>query len=137
MKGRPILLLLAVPVLAGAVLFGGADIRQWGVQKEGNDIVVTWQAEMENEVRAYDLHRMTPYSNGEYVLLETMQAHGPGTIYRYRDDQVYKNAADMIDYRLDVVFQDGSRQIGVKSARVDYTSTAVRRTWGSIKAMFQ
>ncbi|HEX7069387.1 MAG TPA: hypothetical protein VF190_01215 [Rhodothermales bacterium] len=137
MRVRLAILLMSAPLLLGAVLFGGARVTLFEIQKDGSDLVISWQSDQEDGVREYELHRMTPYSNGEYVALETVRAHGPGKVYRYRDDQVYKNAADMIDYRLDVVFTDGSRQVGVKTGRVDYTSTAVRRTWGSIKAMFQ
>lgn len=137
MKGRSLIPLLAAPLVLGAVLVGGSRVTVFEVQKEGNDLVVTWQAELEDGVREYDLRRHTPYSNGEFVLIESVQAHGVGKLYRYRDDQVYKNAADMVDYRLDVVYEDGSREIGVKTHSINYTSTAVRRTWGSIKAMFQ
>ena len=136
MKIRHVILLMT-PLLFGAVLIAGARVTVFEVQKEGSDLVVSWQSDLENDVREYDLLRRTPYSNDQFVRIKTMPAHGAGKLYRYRDDQVYKNAADMIDYRLDVVFSDGSREIGVRSESINYTSTAVRRTWGSIKAMFQ
>ncbi|MDX1546474.1 MAG: hypothetical protein R3247_05780, partial [Rhodothermales bacterium] len=56
--------------------------------------------------------------------------------YRFVDDQVYKSAAEELDYRLDAVFSNGLRQ-QVASKKLNYTPTAIRRTWGSIKAMFQ
>ena len=136
MKHRPFILLVAAPLLLGA-FFAGARITVFEVQKEESDLVVTWQAEVEDGVRAYELQRRTPYTNGQFVRIQSVSAHGAGKPYRYRDDQVYKSAADMVDYRLDVVYDDGSREVGVKTTSINYTPTAVRRTWGSLKAMFK
>ena len=126
-----------VGVVVVAAAFTTARITLFEVEKEANDLVVTWQAEEEDGVREYELSRRTPYSNDQYVQIKSMPAHGPRKLYRYRDDQVYKNSSEMVDYRLDIVYADGSREIGVRTASINYTSTAVRRTWGSIKAMFQ
>lgn len=137
MKRSSFTLLLLVPLVAGWVLWGDAQVTLFEIQREGNDLVVIWQAELEDGVRQYELNRLTPYSDGGFVMIKSVPAHGVGKQYRYRDNQVYKNAADQVAYRLDVVFQDGSRTVGVKLESVNYTPTAVRRTWGSIKAMFQ
>ena len=137
MRVRSVVLLVLAPLLLGAVLLAGARVTLFEVQKDGSDLVISWQSEQEDGVREYELQRRTPYSNDQFVRIKTVPAHGPGKLYRYRDDQVYKNAADMVDYRLDVVLTDGSREIGVRTYSINYTSTAVRRTWGSIKAMFQ
>ena len=77
-----------------------------------------------------------PYTNDQFVSVHVVKSHGAGKPYLYRDDQVYKAGADQLDYRLEAVFENGLREV-VRSASVNYTSTAVRRTWGSIKAMFQ
>ena len=129
-----LLILLLVPAISGAVLMGQAQVTTFVVEKSGSDIVVSWTAESEDGLREYVLFRKTPFTT-DWVQVQQFNAHGPGKPYRYRDTEVYKNAADMIDYRLDLVFSDGSRQ--QKFEQVEYTSTAVRRTWGSIKAMFQ
>ena len=136
MNVRPALLLLLAPFFVGAALFAGTRVTRFDVQREGNNLVISWQSDVENDVREYELHRRTPNSS-DFRRIKTVAAHGSGKLYRYIDDQVYKNAADMVDYRLDVVYQDGSKEIGVRSYSINYTSTAVRRTWGSIKAMFQ
>src|SRR5690606_37615349 len=120
--------LLLAPLFVGAFVLAGTRVTVFEVQREGNDLVITWQADAEEGVREYDLHRRTPYSNDQYVKIKSLPAHGAGKLYRYRDDQVYKNAADMVDYRLDVVYQDGSREVGVRTYSINYTSTAVRRT---------
>lgn len=134
---RIAIIVAAVGCMTVLAAFTSARITLFEVQREANDLIITWQAEEEDGVREYELNRLTPYSNNTWTRIKSMPAHGAGKLYRHRDDQVYKNASEMVDYRLDVVYQDGTRTVGVRTASINYTSTAVRRTWGSIKAMFQ
>ena len=133
---RRILLLLSVLVLTATSFGYGVKLEYFQIVPEGRDFVVKWQMETEDEVREYELTRRTPYSNQQFVKVEGLVAHGTGVPYEFRDDQVYKSAADQLDYRLEVVYQNGLREV-VLTQSVNYTSTAIRRTWGSIKAMFQ
>lgn len=136
MNVRPAFLLLLAPFFVGAALSSsGIGDHGFGVTKQGNNLVISWVSEFEDGVREFELHRRTPNSS-DYRRITTIAAHGPGKRYSYTDDQVYKNAADMVDYQLVVVYQNGSKEV-VSTVSINYTSTAVRRTWGSIKAMFQ
>ena len=124
-------------VCLGAWAFPGAvELAFFRVATEGNDLVVTWQANREDGVQRYELRRRTPASKGQYVLIEQVAPQGVGKPYRYVDRHVYKQPADEVAYQLWVVFTDGTAQQLAEQA-VNYTPTAVRRTWGSIKAMFQ
>ncbi len=128
--------LLLVCLGAGSGLYG-VKLSFFKVEDEaGRNFVLTWQAEQETSVRHYEVLRRTIHSNGVFIPLKTLPAHGPNKPYTFRDDQVYKTAADQVDYQLEVVFENGLRQI-LASKSVNYTPTAIRRTWGSIKAMFQ
>lgn len=136
MKRFSSFLLLALFLAGATPFFNGVQLSYFDVRKEGNDLLISWQAEHEDGVRMYELHRRTPYSNDSFMLVHEADAHGAGKLYRYRDDQVYKTASELIAYRLEVIYQDGTREL-MPIKEVNYTSTAVRRTWGSIKAMFQ
>lgn len=107
----------------------------FNVETSGNDFVLTWETDIEDQVREFELHRRTKSTNNNFVLVDTHAAHGTQRTYSLRDDQVFKAASELIDYRLQAVLGDGSRQVLVVQS-VNYTPTAVRRTWGSIKAMF-
>ena len=114
-----------------------AVLNSFKVEKSSSDLKITWQAEQETGVREYQLFRRSSNSNNQYVKIQkSFSAHGIGKMYTYVDDQVYKNNSQQIGYRLEVVYDNGVRQV-LRTENVDYTSTAVRRTWGSIKAMFQ
>ena len=58
--------------------------------------------------------------------------------YSYSDRHIFKSTAESepITYMLYYVDSNGSVK-ALAQTDINYTSTAVRRTWGSIKAMFQ
>ena len=114
-----------------------ARLSFFQIQEDRQDFIVTWQAEVEQQVRAYELMRRTQFTNGQFVQVKQALAHGINKPYTLRDDQVYKNSsAEQVDYQLEVIYENGVRQI-LATRSVNYTPTTARRTWGSIKAMFQ
>lgn len=137
-----------VPIIALLLLAGWAassDIASaqnsarldfFRVDRENNDMVVTWEATTENGVNRYELQRKTQFTNNQYVVVSEVKPHGTGKTYRLMDDQVYKISSEQVDYRLEVVYSNGVREELAKQS-INYTPTTVRRTWGSIKAMFQ
>ncbi len=115
----------------------GIRLNFFKIQPEGRDFVVTWRADIEEDVREYELLRKTTMSyEDQFEKVYASRPHGTGKEYIFRDTQVYKSGSEQLDYRLDVVFGNGTRQI-VTTQSVNYTSTAIRRTWGSLKALFQ
>ncbi|NNF03042.1 MAG: hypothetical protein HKN17_01140 [Rhodothermales bacterium] len=127
----------AILLLAAATLFQGrVRLSQFAIDELNGDFAVSWQTDIEEQVHAFELLRRTPNSNNEFVLVQSMDAHGVNKPYRFTDTQVYKSGSDKLDYRLDVVYADGVRET-LRSQSLNYASTAVRRTWGSLKAMFQ
>ena len=130
------LLMMLVLLLAGAGLWSSSvKLSYFNVDRQGNSFVIAWNAELETDVRTYELYRKTAYA-AAFSSIESMAAHGVGKEYQFKDDQVYKAASEQVDYRLEVVFNNGVRQ-QIAEKKVNYTPTAIRRTWGSIKAMFQ
>jgi fructose-specific phosphotransferase system component IIB len=79
--------------------------------------------------------RKTTLTNDFGMAMEA-SPHGIAKEYLFRDSQVYKAAAEQLDYRLEVVYSNGARET-LTTQSINYTSTAIRRTWGSLKALFQ
>ncbi|SRR5690606_17260757 len=132
---RPLLILAALALAGWA--FASQDVRLdlYECRIENNQPVVRWLALEETDLARYELHRRTQYDSGFDKLAE-VSPKGAGYEYVYRDAQVYKAAGETVEYELFSVSTQGVyTSHGVQS--VDYTPTAVRRTWGSIKAMFQ
>lgn len=135
MRRLPLYILLVLLLAGAGTMAYEVRLNYFKVERENNDFVLTWQAEKEEDVRHYELHRKTSFA-ADFALVQRLTAHGAQKEYRFVDDQVYKSAAEELDYRLDAVFSNGLRQ-QVASKKLNYTPTAIRRTWGSIKAMFQ
>lgn len=130
-----VLLFLLTGILLIASVSLDVRLRYFNAEYSGAAMVVIWEAEAEPGVRTYELHRKTEQSE-QFQLLVELQAHGANTPYTVRDEQVYKSPMAMVDYRLEAVLTNGLRQ-RVAERKVNYTPTAIPRSWGSIKAMFQ
>ena len=113
------------------------DIVGFDAKSQGSNIKVTWRAAVETDVVAYVVERKTRYDREfQRAHEKPIAAHGPNKPYVFEDKNVYKTAADEVAYRLRVSFTDGSFHVQ-EPVKTNYTTTAIRRTWGSIKAMFQ
>jgi hypothetical protein len=114
----------------------GILLDEFRVEETEGTIVVRWTSVQETSVRAYEVHRRTRSSDNQFVRVASIPPHGTGRPYEFRDTQVFKAAADDVTYRLEGIRTNGER-VGLGERSVSYSPTAVRRTWGSIKAMFQ
>jgi hypothetical protein len=132
---RAAVIVLAFMLTAAAVFVTGVRLSAFSVQPRGEDFEISWQTDLEDGVSGFELHRRTSTTNNEFVLVGRVSPHGIGRTYIMLDDKIFKASSEMIDYRLQAVLSDGSRQV-MRIESVNYTPTAIRRTWGSIKAMF-
>ncbi len=122
-------------LITGAAL-NDVRLKYFNVEPDGNALAVTWETEQENQVQRFEVFRKAGF-DADFVLVGQSNGHGINLQYKVMDDQVYKaGSSDFIDYRLEVVFNSGVRQ-RLAEKKVNYTSTAIRRSWGSIKAIFQ
>jgi hypothetical protein len=133
---RPLLLLLLLAIVVPAALAQSVRLGAWRVEKERAQVKLVWQTEAEAGVQSYEVRRRAPTSGSEFLSLGDVRSHGAGRTYDFTDDDLYKNAQAMAQYQVWVVFTNGVRQ-PLFTAEVNYTSTGLRRTWGSLKAMFQ
>lgn len=133
--------LLPLSLLSLVALTAFAPLRdvfvQLSAKQEKEGMVITWTVQDETGVKGYEVLRQSPYAVNpskipECTVRENQVGRGE---YSCVDNLLYKSPADMANYYIDVLMADGSTDR--KQFSVNYTSTAVRRTWGSIKAMFQ
>lgn len=125
----------AVVVAFSIVGMSSVVLSRFEARTEGSDVVVSWQASVETDVQTYVLERKTRF-DVQFRELARVPATGANKLHEYRDTKIYKTAGEQVQYRLRVVYADQTF-VAVDPISVDYTPTAVRRTWGSIKAMFQ
>ena len=110
-------------------------LKYFDIAEDGSAFVLSWESAEEDGIQSFEVERKTTFSNNEFVVLQTVPSRGSDFRYIHRDDQVFKTASEVVDYRLMAIHSNGAREILITKS-VNYAPTALRRTWGSIKAMF-
>lgn len=139
---RFVLLLFAPLMLIAANTVLVSEFKADIPDPEKNEIEIVWTVQNEENLAYYRLKRKMSQDN-EFMNIAQIQPLDPAQQqqelrYEYYDRNVFRSSAasEPVTYELEAVFADGEQRF-IGQAEVNYTSTAVRRTWGSIKAMFQ
>ncbi len=138
------MLLLFVAVLLSASTVSGQNhenLVSYSAEEEGPSIVVIkWEVKDTDIISDYVLQKSLTGNNSDYHNFN-IRCVRAGRSYRC-EDVVYKGSSDEtaaignVFYRLNVTHNDGTSHIYFQESAT-YTTSAVRRTWGSIKSMFQ
>ncbi len=125
-------LLIFVSLAFAAVIMDGS----FSAAPSGSKIMLRWVSSDETGVAKYDISRATGY-DGQFVYLESVRATGSGSSYEYLDNTVFKTTDNLYKYAVTPRTGTGA-QVGVSfQATCSLNISGVRRTWGSIKAMFR
>lgn len=127
--------LIAFFIFTAGLIFAGANIPQGlSVRSDGNNIVIAWQSISETNLKQYVIQRKS--GNGDYIDIAWVNPR-PDMNYEFTDKEVFKSSGSWYKYRLKIVDNDGSsstlEQVGMISPNI----SSVKRTWGSIKALFR
>ncbi len=111
-------------------------------EEGGSVIIVVWDIENLDLVTDYSLERSVNGNSSGFQNLNKSNCNQTGNQFRCVDRDLYKGSTDQtaaterVSYRLQVTHPDGTLHLYF-TAEESYTTNAVRRTWGSIKSMFQ
>ena len=108
------------------------NLRQFELRSEGSSVMVSWELSEEDNVEEYRIYRQDA-ENAPLELIHTKTPGGLG-LYEFLDNDIFKNERRVIFYELHVV-KNG--EIHKFYASLNHNPTAIQRTWGSIKKMFQ
>jgi len=134
MKYLTTTLFIACLLLATAI--GGAFLEYFNGRSDGDNVVLEWKTRSESNLLRYEVQRKAGHS-GEFITLATVQPKGSNSMYSYIDRAAYKNAASLYIYRLKIVDQGSSPVSYSNEISITHSVNSVKRTWGSIKAMFR
>ena len=123
-----LILFLAVAVYAGAFL----DYFQG--HSEGENVRLEWKTSEEVNLQNFIIERKTPQS--PYIEIGTIEPQGNNSFYSYLDESAYKTEDLVFKYRLKILDNDGTVSYS-SEVTVSHNVSGVKRTWGSIKAMFR
>lgn len=130
MKLSQILIVLSV----ATALFAGTFLEYFHGRSEGDDIRLEWKTREEVNLQDFRIERKTPQSS--FVEITTIQPKGSNSYYSYLDQTTYKTTDMIFIYRLKIV-DTNSQASYSNEVTVSHNVSGVKRTWGSIKAMFR
>lgn len=122
-------LILSVPLVGGAFL----DFFQG--RSDGSNIQLEWKTRAESNIQSFEVQRRAGWQ-GEFLTVAVVEAKGPNSYYEYLDRSAYKQTDNVYVYRLRIVEQGGPASYSSEVA-ISHSVNSVKRTWGSIKAMFR
>jgi hypothetical protein len=123
-----------VIILLTTAVFAGTFLEYFQGRSDDEDIILEWKTREEADLQNFKVERKTPQSS--YVEIATIQPKGSYSYYTYVDQSAYKSQNMMFIYRLKIV--DNSGQVSYSNeVSVSHSVSGVKRTWGSIKAMFR
>lgn len=115
---------------AGSILEGSMQAKS-----DGNNITLQWGTTDESNIKEYVVERRAGTS-GDFIDLATIAIKGSNSFYEYIDQTAFKATSSIYQYRIKTVFKNGSFEVS-KEITVSHNVSAVKRTWGSLKAMFR
>lgn len=128
------LLHIIVVLFTFTSLFAGAFIQFFNAKSEGDDIRLEWRTAEESNLKMFVIERKT-HNNG-FIEIGFVNPKGSNSSYVYIDQNVYKTTDLIFTYRLKIV--ENNNQFSYSNEiSVSHSVSGVKRTWGSIKAMFR
>lgn len=133
MKLRNIIFIWLIAFLS--VSLGSAFIQFFVADSNGENITLTWQSTDEQNVKEYEILRGPDKDN--LISIATIPAKGSNSSYVFYDKSAYKSTASFYAYGLVIVDFDGTRSEPMYTFVSHDGVSSIKRTWGSIKALFR
>ncbi|MCU7494472.1 MAG: hypothetical protein HF314_15675 [Ignavibacteria bacterium] len=136
MKIKVTILFLFIVALFAGTLVAEAWVYDFKASNEGDDILVEWRTTRENNLQYFAIERRSG-SSGDFYEITRVIPRGSNSYYSYTDKSAYKPTDSFYAYRL-AIYEQGGKVNYIKEYGISHsTVSGVRRTWGSIKAMFR
>lgn len=134
MKHKLTYILLATVLLGGIALAETVYVRGLMVRSVNQQAVIEWSSTTEAGVTEYRILRS--FDGFRFHQIATVKPMGDQQSYRYTDEDLFKDKVNTYYYRIQVALSNGRSELS-ETADISFGSNNVRRTWGSIKALFR
>ncbi len=136
MKMRKFNFILILLAIAVAQIIASATLVMFNAHSEGENITLTWQTAEENGVKEFVIQRRT--IDGAFFDIDKVKARGSNSFYTYTDEDVFSKENYLYVYRLKMVdYNPNVPPTYSNEVSVSHNVSSVKRTWGSIKALFR
>lgn len=126
---------LFLSILFVSTLWAGAHLISLTAESDDSNIIIQWTTSEETNLANFVVERKT--ANGEFAVISLpIAAKGNNSSYEFVDENAFKSTDFLFVYQLKIVDYDNKiSHSGTVS--VSHSVSSVRRTWGSIKALFR
>jgi len=106
------------------------------VVSSGDRVTLTWVSGIEDNIREFAILRGRDRDN--LSLIATVKSTGNNSTYVYVDENVYKTSGTIYAYGLALIDNSGNQSGIIANGQAYFENiSGVKRTWGSIKALFR
>jgi hypothetical protein len=127
-------ILILFLILSAGIILPGVFLLKFTVSSLSGNVVLDWQCSSESNLKDYVIQRKTV--SGNYSDIASVQSRSDMN-YEYVDQTAYKTDDQVYTYRLKIIDNDGSLSYSQEIPVLHNTISSVKRTWGSIKALFR
>ncbi len=128
--------ILAIILLWTVTATGGAFLDFFNGSSDGDNVTLEWKTRSESNLARYEVQRKAGAS-GDFMTLASVTPKGSNSTYTYVDRSAYKDAGSLYIYRLKIVEASSAPVSYSNEISITHSVNSVKRTWGSIKAMFR
>jgi hypothetical protein len=121
-------------ILFVSTILAGVYLQSFRGHNLGEDIKIEWETGEETNLSQFMIERKTPES--DFVSIAAVQPKGSNSYYSYIDESIFKQNDYVFVYRLKIVENNGNYAYS-SPITVTLNPSSVKKTWGSIKAMFR
>jgi len=122
--------------MGSIVAFAGTTIKDGTLdaRSDGNDVTIQWGTTEESLMQEFVIERQGG-TETDFVAIGSVSPKGSNSYYEFVDQTAFKATTSVYQYRIKIVAQDGITYS--KVVTVAHNVSSVKRTWGSLKAMFR
>ena len=133
MNRKMVFVILALASFVSLVFAGGIKDGSLSAFSNGSGIVVRWISDDEQDVRGYQVERRAG-ADGAFMQLTDpyIACKGNGSSYEFLDNTAFRVTDNLYQYRVTAIGNGNTYYV-----TVTHNISSVKRTWGSIKAMFR
>ena len=119
-------------VLAFAEVIKSGSLQ---ASSDGVNVTLHWLTEDETNVARFEIERRSG-TTGEFTMIGSVDSKG-ASLYEFVDNSALEKIVTLYQYRIKIVRSHGETPVYSQILTVSHTVSGVRRTWGSIKALFR
>lgn len=131
------LLVVVLLLFSSASLAGVIDPQSLRADDVSNGILLHWNSVDESSVAAYTIERKAGMTGPWVPVISRYTAKGNGQVYEIPDETAFRTSDTAYQYHITAVNRTGGVVADYYVTATKKSISSVRRTWGSIKAMFR